>query len=182
MFRQSDREATFTSIAEDRTPAAHPPYLRAPPSKPYTLVLDLDETLVHYRECDGGGGQFLVRPHAEHFLRDMSQHYELVIFAAAMLDYANFILDLIDRERCIGYKLYREHTRVQGDIHIKVWRVAMYHYSLRTSRYSAGPSRAPSSSTTSPRTSSCSPRTVSSSRAGLETRTTGPYGTWARCS
>jgi len=26
------------------------PYIRTPPSRPYTLVLDLDETLIHYNE------------------------------------------------------------------------------------------------------------------------------------
>jgi hypothetical protein len=32
----------------------------------YTLVLDLDETLIHYFEMGGadGGGHFLIRPHA----------------------------------------------------------------------------------------------------------------------
>lgn len=36
-------------------------------AKQYTLVLDLDETLIHYFEmggADGGGGHFLIRPHA----------------------------------------------------------------------------------------------------------------------
>jgi hypothetical protein len=38
------------------------------------LVLDLDETLIHYFEVGGseGGGHFLVRPGAERFLKEMS--------------------------------------------------------------------------------------------------------------
>ena len=40
----------------------------------YTLVLDLDETLIHYFETGGpdGSGHFLVRPGAYKFLREMS--------------------------------------------------------------------------------------------------------------
>jgi len=54
--------------------------------KTYTLVLDLDETLIHYFEMGGsdGGGHFLIRPYAQKFLREMSQLYEVVIFTAAM--------------------------------------------------------------------------------------------------
>ena len=51
----------------------------------YTLVLDLDETLVHYTETNGEG-KVLIRPGAEKFLEELSQYYELVIFTAAMND------------------------------------------------------------------------------------------------
>lgn len=51
----------------------------------YTLVLDLDETLVHFEENEERtGGQFHLRPFAREFLKTMSQHYELVIFTAAI--------------------------------------------------------------------------------------------------
>lgn len=47
----------------------------------YTLVLDLDETLVHY---DAKHRHFKVRPFAIMFLREMSKYYEVVIFTAAL--------------------------------------------------------------------------------------------------
>ena len=53
--------------------------------KTYTLVLDLDETPVHYFEI-GQEGHFLVRPGCDVFLREMSEIYEVVIFTAAMQD------------------------------------------------------------------------------------------------
>ena len=39
------------------------------------------------------GGHFLIRPGAHEFLRQMSQAYEIVIFTAAMQDYADWVLD-----------------------------------------------------------------------------------------
>jgi TFIIF-interacting CTD phosphatase-like protein len=47
----------------------------------YSLVLDLDETLIHY-----DGQQFLVRPFAHYFLKMMSKKYEIIIFTAAQKD------------------------------------------------------------------------------------------------
>ena len=52
------------------------------------MVLDLDETLVHYFEV-GNEGHFLVRPGCDTFLREMSELYEVVIFTAAMQDVRN---------------------------------------------------------------------------------------------
>jgi len=50
--------------------------------KKFTLVLDLDETLVHYSE-DSGEGWVLFRPHLEYFLVETSKHFELMVFTAA---------------------------------------------------------------------------------------------------
>jgi hypothetical protein len=65
-------------------PVVEAPYLPAPkdPSG-YTLVLDLDETLVHYYEMNGEGA-FRIRPGCDKFLTEMAAMYEVVIFTAAM--------------------------------------------------------------------------------------------------
>lgn len=55
-------------------------------------MLDLDETLVHYYEV-GGEGSFRIRPGCDKFLKEMSELYEVVIFTAAMQDYADWVLD-----------------------------------------------------------------------------------------
>lgn len=49
----------------------------------YSLVLDLDETLVHFFYTPSGG-TFLIRPYAHEFLRELSSMYEIIIFTAAM--------------------------------------------------------------------------------------------------
>ena len=67
-----------------KTPDA--PYLPAMvDTYKYCLVLDLDETLVHYMEI-GNEGTFLTRPGCDKFLTEMAEIYEIVIFTAAMQD------------------------------------------------------------------------------------------------
>jgi CTD small phosphatase-like protein 2 len=65
-------------------PPVDPPYLpKAKDPEAYTLVLDLDETLVHYYE-NNGESKFRIRPGCDKFLKEMSELYEVVIFTAAM--------------------------------------------------------------------------------------------------
>jgi CTD small phosphatase-like protein 2 len=51
----------------------------------YTLVLDLDETLIHYDEEDPEGA-FYIRPGALTFLHELSLYYDIVVFTAGMPD------------------------------------------------------------------------------------------------
>ncbi|CAD8171361.1 unnamed protein product [Paramecium octaurelia] len=88
-------------------------------NKEYTLVLDLDETLVHYQEFPKGGGQFLVRPFVEEFLEQLSKYYEIIIFTAALPDYANFIIDIIDKKGFVKQRLYRDKTIFKDQVYIK---------------------------------------------------------------
>eukprot|EP00347_Sterkiella_histriomuscorum_P022565 403338002 len=100
-------------------PLVEAPYLQpVKDPKTYTLVLDLDETLVHYFEI-GSEGNFLVRPGCDKFLKEMSEIYEVVIFTAAMQDYADWVLDQIDKEKHITYRLYRQHAFPYGHIFVK---------------------------------------------------------------
>jgi len=54
----------------------------------YTLVLDLDETLVHLVESEQAddGSYCYFRPGVNYFLKELSKHYEIVVFTAAMPD------------------------------------------------------------------------------------------------
>lgn len=67
----------------------------------YTLVLDLDETLVHFEEM-GEYGQFYVRPYATEFLIEMGNYYEIVIFTAAVQEVYSFNSKIISMQ--IGYR------------------------------------------------------------------------------
>ena len=68
-------------------------------------MLDLDETLVHFVAREK---KFKLRPGCIQFLKDMSLIYEVVIFTAAAQDYADFILNYIDKDnKFIHHRLYR---------------------------------------------------------------------------
>lgn len=64
-----------------------------PRYRKYTLVLDLDETLVHF---DHRRKAYKIRPFCLQFLTDMARLYEIVIFTAAHKTYADIILDRLD--------------------------------------------------------------------------------------
>ena len=88
----------------------------------YTLVLDLDETLIHYitdqdteilelLDGDEDDVSYMIRPFCNQFLTELSNYFELVIFTAAMKDYADWIVDGIDKRGSIKHRLYRQHCR-----------------------------------------------------------------------
>ena len=96
----------------------------APASIPVTLVLDLDETLVHCTvepvpdpdvvfPVDFNGVSYQVhvrkRPHLEEFLRRVSKMFEVVVFTASQQVYADALLDLIDPgQKLIKHRLFRD--------------------------------------------------------------------------
>jgi CTD small phosphatase-like protein 2 len=49
----------------------------------------------------------------------MAEIYEIVIFTAAMQDYADWVLNQIDKAKRIKYRLYRQHCSHNGPVFIK---------------------------------------------------------------
>jgi CTD small phosphatase-like protein 2 len=49
----------------------------------------------------------------------MSKYYEVVIFTAALQDYADWALDQIDTGKWITHRLYRQHTMPSGTVFLK---------------------------------------------------------------
>ena len=92
-----------------------PPFL--PPINPkykYTLILDMDETLIHYFFTHISG-MFFVRPYCFNFLRELNDIYEIVTFTAGTKEYADNILNILDIDNnIIKYRLYRQHTTILG--------------------------------------------------------------------
>lgn len=104
-------------IQQDAIPIPYLPPIDSKRHK-YTLVLDLDETLVHYVEEDEKA--FVqVRPHAEAFITEMGKYFELVIFTAAAEDYADIVINELDKNNYIAHRLYRKHTIQYNGIYLK---------------------------------------------------------------
>ena len=96
-----------------------PPFLKPiSPKYKYTLVLDLDETLVHYIS-DNDSAYIQIRPGAEEFIKDLSEFYEIIIFTAALKNYADLVIEGIDPDGVISDRLYRQHTVSVGNSNIK---------------------------------------------------------------
>ncbi|KAK8664609.1 hypothetical protein V6N13_084389 [Hibiscus sabdariffa] len=92
--------------------------------KPVTLVLDLDETLVHstLEPCDDADFTFTVffnmkehtvyvkqRPHLHTFLEKVAEMFEVIIFTASQSIYAEQLLDILDPgQKLISRRVYRE--------------------------------------------------------------------------
>ena len=92
-----------------------PPFLPAiNPKYKYTLILDMDETLIHYFFTHING-MFFVRPFCFNFLRELNEIYEIVTFTAGTKEYADNILNILDIDNnIIKYRLYRQHTTILG--------------------------------------------------------------------
>lgn len=98
------------------------------------MVLDLDETLVHSSKepihtydfkclVKAGGRKYTLyvkkRPGVDYFLKEMSKHYELVVFTAGLKAYADKVLDWLDPKGLISYRLYRQHCTRQNKVYVK---------------------------------------------------------------
>ena len=89
------------------------PYLAKKSNKQYTLVLDLDETLIHFKPNPNNeeSGTIKIRPYLMEFLEKIKDYYELVVFTAATQEYADPIINALEtNKKYFDYRLYRKHT------------------------------------------------------------------------
>ncbi|PVV04672.1 hypothetical protein BB560_000818 [Smittium megazygosporum] len=98
------------------------------------LVLDLDETLVHSSFKPIPSPDFIVpvilngqqhdvyvskRPYVDHFLLEASKYYELVVFTASLALYADPVVDLLDTNNVISFRLFRESCSLYNMNYVK---------------------------------------------------------------
>mmetsp|Transcript_28182 Transcript_28182/g.45663 ORF Transcript_28182/g.45663 Transcript_28182/m.45663 type:complete len:281 (+) Transcript_28182:118-960(+) len=99
-----------------------------------TLVLDLDETLVHSSfkpifnadiiipvEIDQEVHPVYVlkRPGVDHFLRKMGEYFEIVIFTASLSKYADPLVDKLDVYNVVRGRLFREACEMCDGNYVK---------------------------------------------------------------
>lgn len=97
------------------------------------LILDLDETLIHsdlnlkwsvhdhYINCkDETIIPVNLRPFLFEFLDFCSEHFEMIIFTASCSEYADPIIDHIEKDKSyFKYRFYREHCLNYGNLFLK---------------------------------------------------------------
>ena len=145
-FKNKIFSSKKNSYLKSLTPSNHPKIFLSkekthflPPKSPEylnkkTLILDLDETLVHSSfdpfptndivlniNFDGIFYKIyvLVRPGAEEFIKNISKYFELVVFTASISKYASPLLDILDKERYIQHRLYRDNCTFLDGIYVK---------------------------------------------------------------
>ncbi|CAI2364682.1 unnamed protein product [Moneuplotes crassus] len=108
------------------------PMLHDPLKK--TLVLDLDETLIHADETKSFNYQKVVyeqdsatrtkhymstRPGLEEFLTRMAKFYEIVIFTASIKSYAKAMINTFDADNLISHVLTRKDCTCKKGVYYK---------------------------------------------------------------
>ena len=61
----------------------------------------------------------LKRPGVDEFLQALAPFYELMIYTASLKKYADPLLDWLDPERLIAYRLFREQCTFYNGIFVK---------------------------------------------------------------
>ena len=96
----------------------------------YTLVLDLDETLIYLMPnniCLTENGKIsetrhtlIFRPGLIDFLKKMKTIYELVIFSFGTLEYVDNVIKIIEKnEKFFEHILYRQHATINNGEYVK---------------------------------------------------------------
>ncbi|KAJ8985834.1 hypothetical protein NQ317_012075 [Molorchus minor] len=85
----------------------------------YTLVLELADVLVHLDCTYIGNCRFKKRPLLDHFLHTLRESYEIIIYTAEEGKVVFSVVDIIDPDNIIAYKLIRGTTDFTRTGHVK---------------------------------------------------------------
>jgi len=100
---------------DDKNPQV--PYLKFPLKKKFSLVLDLDETLISFKlnPNEENKGIIRFRPFLDSFLKKVKEKYEVIVFTSGTQEYADPLEDAIEQEsKYFDARLYRQHTILCG--------------------------------------------------------------------
>ncbi|XP_020553947.1 mitochondrial import inner membrane translocase subunit TIM50 isoform X3 [Sesamum indicum] len=77
----------------------------------FTLVLDLNETLIYSDWKRDRGWRTFKRPGVDAFLEHLAQFYEIVVYSDQLNMYVDPVAERLDPKHCIRYRLSRGATR-----------------------------------------------------------------------
>ena len=97
------------------------PYITTPSSKKYCLVLDLDETLIHFKvnHSHNDEGVLKLRPGISTFLEVIKDYYEIILFTEASEAYTELIMETFNKNNFFDFKFFRQHTIIIGQDFVK---------------------------------------------------------------
>ncbi|KAJ2016209.1 mitochondrial inner membrane protein required for protein import [Coemansia sp. RSA 922] len=78
---------------------------------PYTLVLNLDDMLIHMDWTKEHGWRIAKRPGLDHFLAYMASMFELVIFSTQPSHSGMLVMERLDPMEYAPFRLYKDHMR-----------------------------------------------------------------------
>ena len=85
----------------------------------FTLVLDLDETLIYVKK-ENKNKTLIIRPYLYEFLSRMKSLYELILFSFGTPEYVDPIVNILEKkEKYFEYRLYRQHASLSGNDYVK---------------------------------------------------------------
>ena len=87
---------------------------------PYTLVISLEDLMIHSEWSRQHGWRTAKRPGIDYFLRYLFNYYEIVLFTTMPMASAEPILRKLDPYQMIMWPLFREATRYENGEYIKV--------------------------------------------------------------
>ena len=97
--------------------------LPAPPEgfeRPYTLVISLEDMLVHNEWSREHGWRIAKRPGMDYFIRYLTQYYELVLFTTVPFAMGEPLVRKLDPFHLIIWPLFREATKYEDGTIVKV--------------------------------------------------------------
>ncbi|XP_056139661.1 mitochondrial import inner membrane translocase subunit TIM50 [Lampris incognitus] len=107
-------------IIEPTSPKLLPDPLKEPYYQPpYTLVLELTDVLLHPEWSLSTGWRFKKRPGIDYLFQQLAPLYEIVIFTAETGMTAYPLIDSIDPQGFIMYRLFRDATHYMDGHHVK---------------------------------------------------------------
>ena len=98
------------------------PYIKFKSTKNFSLVLDLDETLISFQMDPKieNKGVLKFRPGLDEFLENVKKYYEIIVFTSATKGYADPIENEIENNcKYFDYRLYRQHTIIYDNYYVK---------------------------------------------------------------
>ena len=115
-FKNNEKEFEVKTFLKYNKFKISPPFLKKPCEKKYTLVLDLEETLISINK----DGICEFRPGLFSFLNAIRPYYEIISFTNESKFSSDSIIKQIEaKNKYFDYNLYREHLFFNGKEFIK---------------------------------------------------------------